>query len=106
MIRPCGGSKVFSAKIIVNCGGNYSDEIDTLPTPNDSLRFTIQPGRGEYVVFKRKDSGTAGPRRMGHCRGRAGGRWPTLQMSPRRTAKTTPSVRKVLARPRVHNVLL
>ena len=64
MIRPCGGSKVFSAKIIVNCGGNYSDEIDTLPTPNDPLRFTIQPGRGEYVVLRRKDSGTAGPSRM------------------------------------------
>ena len=41
-------------------------------------------------------AGAAGPRRMGRCRGRAGGRWPTPQTSPRRTAPTTPSVSEAL----------
>ena len=51
----------FRAKKVINCGGNYSDELDHLVprTIDEAKPFTIQPGRGEYVVLapnSKKDS--------------------------------------------------
>ena len=54
-------------------------------------------GVKEATAAQGATAGAAGPRRLGRCRGRAGGRWPTLQTSPRRTAPTTPSVNKALS---------
>ena len=61
------GVNFFRAAKVINCGGNYSDELDHLVprTIDEAKPFNIQPGRGEYVVLA-KDSKTAkrGPQRM------------------------------------------
>jgi len=64
-------SKLFlRARKVINCGGNYSDEVDHLVprTMDEEKPFTIQPGRGEYVVLsassKNGGSSTAGPMGM------------------------------------------
>jgi len=63
-------SKLFlRARKVINCGGNYSDEVDHLVsrTIDEEKPFTIQPGRGEYVVLSassKNSSSTAGPMGM------------------------------------------
>ena len=55
--------RTFQAKKIVNCGGNYSDQLDTMRPASGDDTFTIQPGKGEYVIFQPSTEGV-GPKRM------------------------------------------
>ena len=43
----------YLTKIVINCGGNYSDEADKLFKENNQNKehFEITPGKGEYVVY-------------------------------------------------------
>ena len=41
----------FRSKAVINCAGNYSDEIDTFNSTS-SNRFDITPAKGEYIVYK------------------------------------------------------
>lgn len=47
---------IFKASCIVNCGGNYGDELERLVSQESS--FTVTPGKGEYVVFSTHSAGT------------------------------------------------
>ena len=55
----------FRAKKVINCGGNYSDELDHLVprTIDEAKPFTIQPGRGKepYIVGEAHCWGKIGP---------------------------------------------
>ena len=60
------GITFFRAAKVINCGGNYSDELDHLVprTIDEAKPFTIQPGRGEYVVLAKAHTSPKGPRGM------------------------------------------
>lgn len=47
-------TSTFVAKRVVNCAGNYSDDVDSwIPRAHGEPKpFTIRPGRGEYLVFE------------------------------------------------------
>ena len=55
----------FRTRRVINCAGNYSDQIDQLVprTIDEPKPFTIKPGRGEYVVFE-PPKGLKGPKGM------------------------------------------
>jgi glycerol-3-phosphate dehydrogenase len=56
--RTINGGKLstifYRARKVINCGGNYSDELDTLVprTIDEAKPFTIKPGLGEFVVLE------------------------------------------------------
>lgn len=56
----------FLAKKVINCGGNYSDELDSLVprTIDETPPFTIEPARGEYLVYEEDHHESKGPRGM------------------------------------------
>ena len=60
------GVSFFRAAKVINCGGNYSDELDHLVprTIDEAKPFNIQPGRGEYVVLASSNTSKKGPQRM------------------------------------------
>merc|ERR1719495_1614725 len=47
---------LVTAQTVVNCGGNYGDRVDTLGGMEP--KFTIRPGKGEYIVFDCKSDGS------------------------------------------------
>merc|ERR1719312_992879 len=47
---------VIKAGCIVNCGGNYGDEVESLG--DQAPVFSVVPGKGEYIVFPCTVSGT------------------------------------------------
>jgi len=47
---------IFHASCIVNCGGNYGDQVEALAGQESS--FTVRPGKGEYIVFSTDSAGT------------------------------------------------
>ena len=52
-IRVRGGGKTesYTARVIVNCAGNYSDAVHEMISPGAEDPFRITPGKGEYLVF-------------------------------------------------------
>eukprot|EP00092_Neocalanus_flemingeri_P007384 GFUD01007972.1.p1 GENE.GFUD01007972.1~~GFUD01007972.1.p1 ORF type:complete len:416 (+),score=114.41 GFUD01007972.1:113-1360(+) len=47
---------IIKALCVVNCGGNFGDEVEKLRGKESS--FKVQPGKGEYVVFATNCAGT------------------------------------------------
>jgi len=50
------GKAILSAHCIINCGGNFGDEVEKLVGKESS--FDVTPGKGEYVVFDQSRAGT------------------------------------------------
>jgi len=65
-----GESKTILAKQIINCAGNYSDDIHKMlisKTEKDCPEqkpFSITPGRGEYVIFRKKSCSSLDVKQM------------------------------------------
>ncbi|MBQ4199371.1 MAG: FAD-dependent oxidoreductase [Kiritimatiellae bacterium] len=48
----CADGRVFSARAVVNCAGVHSDELNNLVS---SVKYSIQPRRGEYLMLDRDE---------------------------------------------------
>ncbi len=48
------GEKCTEAKIVINCAGVYSDELNNMVS---QTKFSITPRRGEYIILDKKNAG-------------------------------------------------
>ncbi len=44
-------TQTLTAGVIINCGGNYSDEVHEMLT-GEKNAFKIRPAKGSFVVFE------------------------------------------------------
>ena len=47
-----GRAESYTARVIVNCAGNYSDAVHEMMSPDEKDPFRITPGKGEFLVFE------------------------------------------------------